>query len=118
MPVGESLSAGLGAEANFESARVELSEEVGIGLDDLKEKWLLPRGTDLATKLSRSARGGDMLSIETEVVEQRRASSRWRHRTRRGDELIATQETQPPRRRSRAEPSDSRRRLRAPFAPT
>ncbi len=47
--------------------------------------------TELATKFFRSAGGGDELRIETEVVEIRRASSRWRQRMYRGSELIASQ---------------------------
>ena len=75
----------------FESARVELLEEVGIGLAELKERGFFLVVTELATKFHRSAGGGDILTIETEVVEVRRASSRWRQRMLRGDELIATQ---------------------------
>ena len=76
----------------FESARVELLEEAGIGLADLKERGYFLVVTELATKFHRSAGGGDILTIETEVAELRRASSRWRQRMLRGDELIASQE--------------------------
>lgn len=76
----------------FESARVELLEEAGIGLSELKERGFFLVVTDLNTKFLRSAGGGDELTIETEVIEIRRASSRWRQRMFRGDELIATQE--------------------------
>ena len=36
--------------------------------------------------------GGDALVVETEVIEIRRASSRWGQRIMRGDEVLATQE--------------------------
>lgn len=76
----------------FESARVELLEEAGIGLAELKERGYFLVVTELATKFLRSAGGGDLLTIETEVTELRRASSRWRQRMLRGDEVIAVQE--------------------------
>ncbi len=76
----------------FESARVELLDEAGIGLADLKDRGYFLVVTELATKVLRSAGGGDLLTIETEVTELRRASSRWRQRMWRGDELIATQQ--------------------------
>lgn len=76
----------------FESARVELLEEAGVGLAELKERGYFLVVTELATKFLRSAGGGDLLTVETEVAELRRASSRWRQRMRRGDELIAVQE--------------------------
>ena len=76
----------------FESARVELLDEAGIGLADLKDRGYFLVVTELATKFLRSAGGGDLLTIETEVTELRRASSRWRQRMWRGDELIATQQ--------------------------
>ncbi len=76
----------------FESARVELLEEAGIGLAELKDAGYYLVVTELATKFHRSAGGGDILTIETEVAALRRASSRWRQRMRRGEELIASQE--------------------------
>ncbi len=76
----------------FESARVELLEEAGIGLSDLKDAGYHFVVTELATKFLRSAEGGDELTIETEVAEMRRASSRWTQRMYRGDELVAVQE--------------------------
>jgi acyl-CoA thioester hydrolase len=76
----------------FESARVELLEEAGIGLSDLKDSGYHLVVTELATKFLRSAEGGDELTIETEVAEMRRASSRWTQRMFRGGELVAQQE--------------------------
>ena len=57
-------------------------------------------GAETATEATReamlpptdaSAVGGDALVIETEVVENRRASSRWGQRILRGDEVLATE---------------------------
>ncbi len=76
----------------FESARIELLEEAGIGLPALQEAGYHLVVTELATKFLRSAEMGDRLTVETEVVEIRRASSRWRQRMYRGEGLIASQE--------------------------
>ncbi len=48
--------------------------------------------TQIATKFLASAVGSDALVIETEVLEIRRASSRWGQRIMRNDEVLATQE--------------------------
>ncbi len=76
----------------FESARIELLEEAGIGLPALQEAGYHLVVTELATRFLRSAEMGDRLTVETEVVETRRASSRWRQRMFRGEDLIARQE--------------------------
>lgn len=76
----------------FESARVELLEEAGVRLAELKEQGYFLVVTDLRTKFLASAGGGDLLTVLTEVAELRRASSRWRQQMLRGEELIATQE--------------------------
>ena len=48
--------------------------------------------TQIATRFLASAVGGDALVVETEVLEIRRASSRWGQRIMRNDEVLATQE--------------------------
>ena len=76
----------------FESARVELLEEAGVGLGALRDVGYQLVVTELATKFVRSAGAGDELLIETEVAELRRASSRWVQRMYRGEEMVARQE--------------------------
>ena len=76
----------------FEVARIELLETVGMGLAELKEQGFHLVVTELRTRFLRSAGSGDVLSIETEVAEMRRASTRWRQRILRDGELLAEQE--------------------------
>ena len=46
----------------------------------------------IETSFDRPVRGGETITVETEVVEFRRASSVWRQRLLRGGEVVARQE--------------------------
>ena len=48
--------------------------------------------TDITTRFLRSALGNDELVVETEVLQFKRVTSRWRQRLLRGDEVIVEQE--------------------------
>ena len=87
----------------FETGRIELLDEVGLGLHDLEEQGYRFVVSQIATRFLASAVGGDRLEVETEVLELRRASSRWGQRILRvptegagaddsGPELLASQE--------------------------
>ena len=82
----------------FETGRIELLDEAGIGLHDLETEGYRFVVTQIATRFLASAVGGDALVVETEVLEIRRASSRWGQRILRTDPgtedqtLLATQE--------------------------
>ena len=76
----------------FEVARIDLLESVEFGLDRLEELGYRIVVTELDIKYLREAGPGQDLVVETEVVEVKRASSRWRQRLMRGDEPLATQE--------------------------
>jgi len=76
----------------FEVARIELLESVGMGLTELKAQGIHLVVTELHTRFLRSAGSGDVLSIDTEVAEIRRVSTRWRQRLRRESEVLAEQE--------------------------
>jgi acyl-CoA thioester hydrolase len=76
----------------FETGRIELLDEVGLGLHDLEEQGYRFVVSRIATRFLSSATGGDRLVIETEVAEMRRASSLWHQRLLRGDEVLASQE--------------------------
>ena len=76
----------------FETGRIELLDSVGLGLHDLEEQGYRFVVSRIETQFLASAVGGDSLVIETGVVENRRASSRWGQRILRGDEVLATQE--------------------------
>ncbi len=82
----------------FETGRIELLDEAGLGLHDLEVDGYRFVVSQIATRFLASAVGGDRLVVETEVLELRRASSRWGQRILRvaadgGEpELLATQE--------------------------
>ena len=76
----------------FETGRIELLDSVGLGLHDLEEQGYRFVVSRIETRFLASAVGGDSLVIKTEVVENRRASSRWGQRILRGDDVLATQE--------------------------
>jgi len=76
----------------FEVGRIELLDQAGLGLHDLAADGFRFIVTRITTKFLASAVAGDNLVIETEVLELRRASSRWGQRLIRGDTVLATQE--------------------------
>ncbi len=82
----------------FETGRVELLDEAGLGLHDLESEGYRFVVSQIATKFLASAVGGDALIVETEVLEIRRASSRWGQKILRTDpgtgveHVLATQE--------------------------
>ncbi len=76
----------------FETARVELLREVGFDLVEMERAGVMIVVVDLQVRFVTPATLGDELVIETEVVETRRVSTRWRQRMLRGEELIAAQE--------------------------
>jgi acyl-CoA thioester hydrolase len=75
----------------FEVGRVELLESIGVGLAELQELGRHIVVTEIHTRFLKSAGPHDALVVETEVLEIRRATSRWRQRLMRGEEVIATQ---------------------------
>jgi len=81
----------------FETGRIELLDAVGLGLLDLEGQGYRFVVSQIATRFLAPAIGGDRLVVETEVLEMRRASSRWSQRILRepldGEpELLAAQE--------------------------
>ena len=76
----------------FETARVELLDQVGFSLASMRRDGLSIVVSEIYTKFIAAAEESDVLTIETEVLEFRRVTSKWRQRILRGDELIATQE--------------------------
>ncbi len=73
----------------FETGRIELLDSVGLGLLDLEDRGYRLIVSRIETRFLASAIGGDSLVIETEVVQNRRASSRWGQRIVRDDEVLA-----------------------------
>jgi acyl-CoA thioester hydrolase len=76
----------------FEAARIELLREAGLTLQGMMDDGVMIVVTDINTRFLRSALGNDELVVETDVLEFRRVTSRWRQRLLRGDEVIVQQE--------------------------
>lgn len=74
----------------FESARVELLEVMGFGMERLKRDGIQIVLTELTAGFHRSAGLHDRLVIATEVLEVRRASCRWRQEALRRSDRVAT----------------------------
>ncbi len=74
----------------FESARIELLEEVGFGMDVLKRLGSQIVLVEISAEFRGAAELHDVLDITTEVVEIKRATTRWRQEARRSGDLIAT----------------------------
>lgn len=75
--------------AYFETARIELLESVGFGLGRLADMGYRIVVSQIEVDFHAPVVHGDRVVVETEVVENRRASSRWLQRMYRGDELVA-----------------------------
>ena len=76
----------------FETGRVELLEEVGLDLESLAARGYRFVVNRIETSFDRPVHGGETITVETGVVEFRRASSVWRQRLLRGGEVVARQE--------------------------
>jgi acyl-CoA thioester hydrolase len=62
-----------------------------VGLDVFRERGYQFVVTNIETSFERSVVAGDVLTVETEVLDVRRASSRWRQRLLRDGEIVARQ---------------------------
>ena len=78
--------------AYFEAARVEFLEEVGWGLQKMKEQGWQIVVVELRARFMAAARLNDVLTVETEVGDIGRATSTWHQRLTRDGEPIATLE--------------------------
>jgi acyl-CoA thioester hydrolase len=76
----------------FEAARVEALAAAGFGLDVLQEAGVQIVLVEITARFHSPATLHQVLTIDTEVVEVNRSSSRWHQEMRRGDELVATLE--------------------------
>ena len=63
-----------------EAARIQLLDDVGWDMGRLEEKGYRIVVVDMEIRFLRSAELGEDLVVETEVVEVKRVSSRWRQR--------------------------------------
>ena len=76
----------------FETGRVELLEQVGLDLESFAARGYRFVVNRINTSFDRPVYAGDTVTVETEVVELRRASSTWRQRLVRHGEVVARQE--------------------------
>ena len=76
----------------FETARVEALEWIGWGLHRLKELGVQIVVVDMIARFETPAVAGDTMVVQSEVLEVRRASSRWRQTMTRDREAVATLE--------------------------
>jgi acyl-CoA thioester hydrolase len=74
----------------FESARIELLDEIGFGMDVMKRLGFQIVLVEITAGFHAAAGLHDVLAITTDVHEVRRATTRWRQEARRGDQLVAT----------------------------
>jgi YbgC/YbaW family acyl-CoA thioester hydrolase len=74
----------------FETGRVEALQEMGFGIDVMKQAGYQIVLIELQARFHASATLQDLLSVSTEVVEVGRATSGWHQELRKGEELIAT----------------------------
>ncbi|MDJ0959771.1 MAG: thioesterase family protein [Acidimicrobiia bacterium] len=75
----------------FEVGRVELLESLGFSLATMKKRGFHLVVTAIETRFLASAGPHDELIIETRVARLRRATSMWRQRILRGDDVLAEQ---------------------------
>jgi acyl-CoA thioester hydrolase len=75
----------------FEVGRVELLESLGFSLATMQDRGFHLVVTAIETRFLASAGPHDALVIETQVAQLRRATSTWRQRILRGDEVLADQ---------------------------
>jgi acyl-CoA thioester hydrolase len=75
--------------AYFETARIEYLNEMGWGLDTLKEQGWQLVVVEISARFLAAARYGEELTIHTWVSDAGRVKSTWRQKMLRGDEEVA-----------------------------
>ena len=73
----------------FETARIEAMGDLGFGLADLRDRGVHLVVTEANLRFVAPALAGDVVVVESEVREVRRATSWWHQRVLRGDEVLA-----------------------------
>ncbi|MDH4117319.1 MAG: acyl-CoA thioesterase [Acidimicrobiia bacterium] len=76
----------------FESARIEALDEMGFGMNAMAAAGYQIVLVDLHAEFHVPAGLHDRLRIDTEVIEVKRATSRWRQTAWRGDEKVVSLE--------------------------
>ncbi|MDX1620360.1 MAG: thioesterase family protein, partial [Nitriliruptorales bacterium] len=73
----------------FETARTELLDDLGYGLDVLQDRGLAIVVVEANIRFRAPAEAGDVLTVDTRVTEVRRASSWWHQRLTRDGTVLA-----------------------------
>ena len=75
----------------FETGRIEMLEHAGIGLHQIQKNDFRFVVSQIETAILKSVEAGSFLTIETEILEIRRASSVWWQQIMDETDVVATQ---------------------------
>lgn len=73
----------------FETARIEAMDALGFGLGTLRERGFHLVVTEANVRFLRPAVAGDVVTVESQIRDLRRATSWWHQQVLRGDEVLA-----------------------------
>ena len=75
----------------FETGRIEMLENLGISLNELEKNNFRFVVSQIETAFLKPVEAGSFLTIETEIIEMRRASSLWWQQIVNKTDVVATQ---------------------------
>lgn len=73
----------------FETARIEVMDELGFPLGGLRDRGVHLVVTEARIRFLQPATAGDVVTIETEIADLRRATSWWHQRAVRDGTVLA-----------------------------
>jgi len=75
----------------FETGRIEMLEQVGLALHEIEKNNFRFVVSQIETAFLKPVEAGSFLTIETEILEMRRASSLWWQQIMDETDVVATQ---------------------------
>ena len=75
----------------FETGRIEMLEDLGISLNEVEKNNFRFVVSQIETAFLKPVEAGSFLTIETEIIEMRRASSLWWQQIVNKTDVVATQ---------------------------
>lgn len=75
----------------FETGRIEMLEQAGIALHEIEKNDFRLVVSQIETAFLKSVEAGSFLTVETEILEMRRASSLWWQQIMDVTDVVATQ---------------------------
>ena len=75
----------------FETGRIEMLEQVGLALHEIEKNNFRFVVSQIETAFLKPVEAGSFLTIETEILEMRRASSLWWQQIMDENDVVATQ---------------------------